>query len=292
MSGICNAVMPAGAVECLKKAGKAQYLIIDALDVSFSSDADFVNLATNKAYVNETLKSYVLKLADYEVGTADPAVTTLDNTRNIVTNKPVPNATAFADMSFCDQQELIKTLKGGTYRIRIVTADNEVLGYKLTDGTIKGFKAEITALTKGMPQKSDVDKNVTLYLNFVSYEEFEASIIAVPDFNMGLALVEATPVGLNMSQTAAYAAGDLAVQINTRCSDGLTGLVTADFVILSSNVTTPTIVAVEGPSGAYTLTIQKSGPVDLVAGDSITFQVQKKTGSVVNFVSNQVKLTV
>jgi hypothetical protein len=283
--------MPSGAVECLKKAGKAEYLIIDSLDVSFASDTEFINSATNKALINESLKSYIFKLSDYEVGTADPTVTTLDNTRNIITNKPIPNATAYADMSFCDQQELVKTLKGGTYRVRIVTADGEMIAYKQDSGVIKGFKAEIMAITKGLPQKADIDKNIVIYMNFASYQEFEQSIIAVPSWNVGLALTEATAVGLNMRPTALYSSGDLPVQINTRCQDGLEGLATIDFVVISSSFATPTITAVDDGSGAYTLTIQKAA-ASLDAGDSITFQVQKKTGDVVDFISNRVELTV
>ena len=62
MSEFCGSVMPAGAVECLKKIGKAEYMVIDDLSVSFADDAAFVNQATNKAFVNDTLLSYILRL--------------------------------------------------------------------------------------------------------------------------------------------------------------------------------------------------------------------------------------
>jgi hypothetical protein len=290
MSEFCASVMPAGAVECLKKIGKAEYLIVDDLSVSFSDDADFINQATNKAFVNETLLSYIFKIADYETGTADPAVLTLDNTRNIITNRPIPNGTVFADMSFCDQQALLKTLKGGTYRVRYITKDGDIYAYQLSSGIKKGFKAEITALTKGIPQKSDIDKNVTIYVNHVSYDEFENAVVGTPDWNPGLELVEATPFGLNMSLAGVYAAGDVNVQVNARCAGAELGLVTADFEVVSSNVTSPTIVAVEVSLGVYTLTIQKDGPVDLAAGDNVVFRVKK--GSPVGFVSGNVSLTV
>jgi hypothetical protein len=290
MSEFCTSVMPAGAVECLKKIGKAEYMIVDDLSVSFADNADFVNQATNKAFVNETLLSYIFKIADYETGTADPNILTLDNTRNIITNKPIPNGTVFADMSFCDQQALLKTLKGGTYRVRYITKDGDIYAYQLSSGVKKGFKAEITALTKGIPQKSDIDKNVTIYVNHVSYDEFENAVVGSPSWNPGLELVEATPVGLNMALASVYTAGDVSVQVNTRCSDGLTGLVTADFEVVESTVVSPTIVAVEVGLGVYTLTIQKDGPVDLAAGDSVTFRVKK--GTPVGFVSGNVNLTV
>lgn len=289
MSKFCTSVIPAGAVECLKKIGKAEYMIIDDLSVSFANDADFINKETNKALINESMLSYIFKIADYEAGTSDPNVLTLDNTRNIITNRPIPNGTVFADMSFCDQQALLKTLKGGTYRVRYITKDGDIYAYQLSSGVKKGFKADITALTKGIPQKSDIDKNVTIYVNHASYDEFENAVVGTPNWNPGLELVESTPIGLNMSLASVYVSDDVNVQVNTRCAGGLTGLVTADFEVVDSSVTGVTIVAVEVGNGVYTLTIHKTAST-LVAGDSVTFRVKK--GSPVGFVSGNVNLTV
>lgn len=291
---LCNQIIPAGAAECLKGAGKLVGIIIDDLSVSFT-DANFANLATNRAFLNETLKSYYLPLADYETGTADPTVLTQFNTRNIIADNPIPNATAFPDMSYCDRQELVKTLKGGTYRVRLVAEGNQVFAYRTDAGVIKGFKADVTALTKGVNQKADLDKNVTVYLNFHSYDEFEQSVVVIPDWNVPQMYKENTPVGLNMFTVTSYntTTGVLVVQVNERCLDGFAGLVTADFEILSSSgLTSPAITATDNGLGSYDLLIQKEAvPEALDAGDSITFQVQNKTGSVVDYISNQFKLT-
>lgn len=296
MSGICVTSMPAGQVECTEKEFQTRYLVVDDLSVSFTNVADFINSNTNKALINEPvsnkIRSYIIPIADYEPGTADATQTTFNSTKNVVIDRPIPNGVYYADLSYCDSSELVRTFKGGDYRVRMISIKNQMKGYLRSDGSIKGFKASVTAITRGLPQKADVDKNFPLYVNFASYEEFENPILVVPNFN-GLDLMEAIPAGLNMTPTGAYATGDLPVQINSRCSDGSTGLVTADFVVISASVSDVTIVSVEGSNGAYTLTIQKDlTPTDLVAGDTVTFQVQQKTGDPILLISNLVTLTV
>lgn len=299
MSGICNSSMPVGTVECLKKMGKMSFIIIDRLNVEFQGTNNLINSSENIALMQEIdpnfkeTSSYIIKVTDYEVTTADPAVTTFDNTRNVVTNRPVPSGTLYADMSFCDQQNLVKVLTGGTYRARIVTVDNEVVAYRQANGIIKGFKCEITAVTKGLPQKADIDKNVPIYFNFVSYEEFENAIIVRPEWSVALSLLEAVPTGMSLYATSAYNAGAVGVQANIRCVGGFEGLVTEDFVIVGGNVTDAEITAAETSLGGYNLTIQKGViPTDLSAGDFVIIQVQKKTGAIVDYISNRFTINV
>lgn len=293
MTNICNAVIPAGAVDCKKLLGKIDYMIIQDRSFSFANPAAFVSLATYLTAIREDLNSHLIKIIGYDVTTDDPNIITLPNTRKIVSNEPIPSMMMNADYSFCDSQNLVKTLNGGTYRVVFITSDNEFLAFQNGAGVIKGFSASVKALTKGLQTEADPEKTVTTYVNFDSYDEFVASVVAVPDWNVGIDLEPEIPVGLNMYATGAYATSELPVQINERCGDGHTGLVTADFVIIrDSGLTTPSITAVEVANGAYTLTIEKEVTTELAAGDSITFQVQKKTGDVIDYISQQYTLNV
>ena len=96
-------------------------------------------------------------------------------------------------------------------------------------------------------------------------------------------LHEAMPEGLNMESTTVFAADDQNVQINVRCSDGVTGLILADFETsaIMSNVSTPAVTAiVENGGGEYDLTIEKDVvPASIVAGDLVVVRTNKLSGS-------------
>jgi hypothetical protein len=145
-----------------------------------------------------------------------------------------------------------------------------------------------------VPQPSDVGNNVKVD---IYYESYDASLNTKPLPLQGWILANeillSSPIGLDMVEEVEYttASSDVDVQIDVRCDTGLEGLLVADFVVLGSNqLDTPAVTAVvDNDNGSYTLTLEKLVvPEALAVGDFMVIQVQKKTGSVVDYASNEI----
>jgi hypothetical protein len=294
---LCNSVLPAGAVECQKRLAKAKYMLINDVNSSYDTEADFLSLAEHISNINESRTSHLVEIIGYENTTDDPNIITLPNTEKQISNEPIPSMTFNASLSFCDSQQLLKTLNGSTYRVEFFTEDGEKLAtFDEGDQVFKGFKASIKALTKGIPVEADPEKMVTMYVFFKQYEEFVNSFVAVPEWGVYPELVNAVPVGLNMRATSKYtsAGGSITVKVTERCGDAFTGLATADFVALrSSDLSDIAFTVVDDGNGAYTVDITKDAvPVNLAVGDSVVIQIQKKTGSVIDYISGELVINV
>lgn len=298
MANLCSSILPVGAVECNKLLGKVEYIIIDQSSVDFDIDGnEIASLSANQLPINTSLTSHFIKVNGYENTTDDPTITTLPNTRKIVSNEPIQSMTMNADFSFCDSQNLLKNLNGANYRVRFITSDNEMLFFRdIVSQKDKGFNASIKAITKGVPTEADPKSLVNIYVNFADYEEFVNSAVVVPEWKASLSLKNAVPVGLNMIPLGSYTntGGSIDVLVSERCKDVFTGLLTADFVALRSNgLDTVAITAAEDGNGQYTLDITKDVvPVNLEVGDHVVIQVQKKTATVVDYVSNEIVINV
>ena len=122
---LCNSVLPAGAVECQKRLVKAKYMLINTANSSYAAEADVLSLAEHIANINENRTSHLVEIIGYENTTDDPNIITFPNTEKQISNEPIPSMTFNASLSFCDSQQLLKTLNGSTYRVEFFTEDGE-----------------------------------------------------------------------------------------------------------------------------------------------------------------------
>ena len=295
MNGICPAILPSGVSKCKKLLGDVKYIMIDKVDVTLTADeavSEFKNLALTREPVSNEIQSHLLKILTPEVTTDDANVVTFANTRKHTTNKPIPSGVFYAESSYSDSIELLKVFNGDTYRIRMFTDDGiQILTFNPSTLKYAGFKAGITATTKGIPQDADPDKLVKLEIQFTSYEEFENSVTVKPEWNISTSILDNLPNGLTIRPTSLYTntTGEIDVQINERDGNDFTGLVSDDIISLSSNrLSDIAIIATDNGNGSYTLAVTKdAAPVNLAIGDRLVIQVQNKTGNVVDYISNQ-----
>ena len=265
-------------------------------DLSFTWAAKDIQANWDNAVKQNGTLYGAASLINYSVTTDDPNnVTEPVSKRKTITNTPVPSFEFFLKSNFCDFKQLLNTLQGGIYGVFYEKQDGSILGRfdqsGSDTGSFKPFRAEITALTKGA-QEIDSVESFKLFVNHQSYDAFlDGYLLTTIDTND---VIASMPVGLNIVKTAAYAAGDQAVQINVRCAAGKTGLVIADFEVdlTRTNVTTPAVTAVvENGGGAYTLTVEKEVvPTSLVDGDIVVLRPKVVSGSDTTHIGNYITI--
>jgi hypothetical protein len=228
-------------------------------------------------------------ITSYENTTDDPNVLTTAKTQKYVTNRPAPSALAYLDSNHCDYMDLVKELKGGHYGVIYYLEDGSYLCKRDKTGNFKPFPARVTAINKGIPLPGDIANNYPLHIHHIDYDDFESAALIKPAWDID-DLILCIPAGLTIGQTSTCASGDVNVQINDRCGDGVTGFVSADFEELATNyLATPSITTVvDSGAGAYTLTLTKGSAADIAAGDYMTFRVKKTVATVVTYLSNRI----
>ena len=286
----CTAYLPSGSVDTKCPMKEVRHIILTTKSFSLGSLTAAYSYATWKAAVDTALTMFPLRgITSYEVTTDDPNVLTTAKTQKYVTNRPTPSAMAYLDSNHCDYMEMVRELKGNHYGVIYYLEDGSILCKRDSKGNFKPFPARVTAINKGIPIPSDIANNYPIHIHHIDYDDFENAAIIHPAWDID-DLILCIPAGLTMWQTGNCASGDVPVQINDRCGDGVTGFVSADFDEVGSNyLVSPSITAVtDSGSGAYTLTLSKAAsPVDIAIGDYITFRVKKTVAGVVTYLSNR-----
>jgi hypothetical protein len=214
----------------------------------------------------------------------------MTSTRKTITDRPIPSAEIYLASNFCDYKEIVNSFQGGSYRLCLVDILGNIFLTKKSDGTVRGFACQLTAIARGFAPK-DTAQGYAVFANFLNYSEFEEAIMISTPFSI-MELIEAMPVGLYLSLTSAISGGSVTVRVNERCGAGKTGLVVADFEVLdSSELVTPAVATVTSISGGdYTLTLTKATSTPLAAGDMVVIRVNKKAASITQYLSNQVQI--
>ncbi len=302
----CITNIPAGKSNCDKLLLAAKWMIISDPSTVYANVDDFISIYEKSKNLNtpnakNRLNSHLMEIYSPENTTDDIAVVTLPNTRKIATTKSIPSITTYGVSSFAGSQILLNDLDGGGYKVEFFGQDGILLGtYNPSSFEYSGFDCNITASTKGIPVDADPEKMVQLHIHFSNYNQFKNSTAKSLKWSAD-DLQEEQPLGLEMISQSKYtfAGGAVDVQINDSNGAGFEDLVTADFVPTDSNkladiAITATEDALKG--GKYSLAITKDAvPVNLAAGDFLSFQVQKKNATVatvVDFISTEVTIQV
>ena len=209
----------------------------------------------------------------------------------------MPAMQAMLEVASGDFIELMNALSNGLYGVYFILTNGNIKGWVDGDGVFQPFSARIHGSTSGVQLLDKPEDYYPLDILFQDYDEFKSAVIADLTWNADRELVAAMPFGLSVIPTAAYnvTSGIQAVQITSRGVDGdllpYTGLITSDFAVISSNVTTPAISASGGTAGLYDIVLNKEAtPVPLAAGDYMIIQVKK--GTPITAVSNELQVTV
>jgi len=293
-SSIYSSTVPAGInQDSLKFESPVRNIVITGISETFSDIANFKNLAQWKTKLQTLLAWMPASLSGYEPRTDDPSESTSTFGKKLITRAATPSMMVNLESNVADFNHLLGTLEGGNYRVFFLHEDGTISAYRTGTGVFKGFKAKITAITKGVPPTEGLEVAFPVYINFVDLEEFKAKKVINPAWNPLLELPAAMPNGLSLEATGVYDTagdGDITVHIEDRCGDGVTGLDETNMEVVTSNdLDTPAVsAATDDGGGDYTVTLAKgAAPASLSSGDYIVFRVKViSTGSIVSDVSN------
>lgn len=288
----------AGLADCGRLLKKVNGVMITDKGTEYT-DTTFVTESVIKlgiASLTTALRNAtVLPFINYERTTDDPSIQTSNLGIKDKDLDPAPSMQGWLDMSLCDYKT-IHELEGIWFDVVLFTTDGLQFGTKKSDGAVKGFRCKI-ATRKDLPPSDNSQSSFPVDFYFRNADEFKNIMVFDPDYNFADVL-DFVPVGLGLSITTAYAAGDVVLQVNERCTNtGKTGLVLADFEILQSNGApiVAVTVLVEDGLGQYTLTIKADSagtPANIASGKFYTMQASADDATFATYLSNVIKETV
>ena len=281
----CGGLTSSGIGECNSRLKKAVALLISIKGTAYTA-AQLATLTQTKTNIALAagIKTLYVPLSGYTATTEKPKEETGSLGTTAIYDDAIPKGTAFMDRSFDDY----KTLWGANNSIvdiEFITKDGSRLMTPTANGTYKGFRAEIYSEV-GIP---DADKPLEahpIHIFFKDVEEFRA-MEALPMAFGKNDVEDVVPVGLNLRAVGAY--GAVAKKIEVKATKrgsavGKAGLTT--WVVLDSNVTTPTVTATDNGAGSYTLEITKATSDALVAGDFVTVQAHLLASTFATYLTN------
>ena len=294
MGEFCGNKLPAGLnSDCLKTPAPVRNLIITDKTLSFASLSAFLNKSIWEGKVETDLSVWAAaELFDYDKTTDDASIETTAFNKKLVNRLGTPSMIAFFDTNVGDYNQLLATLKGGTYGVMFLLEDNTLVARDGGDGLVKPFTCRITASGADIPLKETLANSYPAIVNFTSVSEFKKRLFKVPAWDVNEAILLALPVGLDILAAGAFGAvaDEIEVQINERSGDAVTGLAVADFEVTESNdLDTPAVTTVvDNGLGSYTLTLEKGAvPASLDPGDYMVIRVKALTALVVDQISNE-----
>lgn len=253
-------------------------------------------LATYKAIIAGTSSQTGIYLSflssSYQNNTAEPERNTnaLGVSRKV--SDPLPMLIGFVERSYCDYKTLYD-IDHQDKEIVLLLKSGVAWHTKNSSDVKTGFRSGIS-IRKNAPSADNSVENFPVYMDFQYVDDLNNAEITSLNFSIK-ELDDAVPVGLNMSLVTAYAAGDVVVQINKRCTltpfaditdqtsfeilEPASGSTDLDIDVTAAALTSASI-------GRYTLTIQRnasSTPADLTSG--VWIRAVEDDGSNLTYVS-------
>lgn len=287
--------------DCVQYIEAAENIIIFDASKSFATIGAFQSLENHRVAIQEELKEYVpLGIKGYEStpGTLNKETSDFDGS-SVVTFEGPPSIIMDLQSNPCDWGELMAQLDGAGFRIGFVMKKTgDIMVSVLADGTVKGFLANVYAMSPTLRPQGESFQSYKLSVDFQNLTEFRTFNIIDMPFNPSVELPTRMPAGLTMKTAGSYAASDINVTVFERCSGAYTGTLIVEEITSYDSVTNLPIDSfsssvVNNGAGSYTLTLEKdSTPVTLVAGDWVNIRVATKTGNVYDYVSGELLISV
>jgi len=282
--------------DCVKYIEAAENIIIFDADKSFATVGAFQALEGHRVAIQEELKEYVpVGIKGYEStpGTLNKETSDFDGS-SVVTYEGPPSVIMDLQTNPCDWGELMAQLTGGVFRIGfIMKKTGDVMVSVLADGRVKGFLANVYAMSPTLRPQGESFQSYKLSVDFQNVNEFRLFNLVDMPFNPTVELPTRMPLGLTMKTAGSYAASDINVTVYERCGDPYTGTLTVEEITSYDSVTGLPIDSfsssvVNNGGGSYTLTLEKDAvPATLVAGDWVNIRVATKTSLVYDYVSGE-----
>ena len=285
----CNLNLPLGVADCQSNYGDPKMLGISKEKISYATYGAAQSIASVQALIEED-SSYVVtkKFSNLEVTASDEVSEENGYGESVHVRNTPGSAIVYLETNPCDFTNYTRAFNGGVYYVEVFFGNGFKLLTQKSDGTLEPLKAQLNAIPVGMPALDNKHQQFKMTMKWDNIDQLQNTVLVdiVDDL---IDYEELMPVGWNNEWASAYAASDKDIKVWERCETSNLMSQTPTARIIESNVDTPAVTAGAPTAGVSTLTITKaSTPVTLVAGDYIKFVLESKTGSVVDYSTNEI----
>lgn len=257
---------------------------------SFATKTAASSLEGWRVLQEETLKLYVLKALSGTEVTAIEGVEETDGfgNKHVGAFNP-PSMIMNLNTNPADFAELVK--KGSqTVRGIIFNEDGKKMATQGANGIIRGYEAQMVAIPlapQGSNERGAKKAMYKVHLNFQEVDEFNNTVVW-DDGNKLSDYLENMPIGYDQEITSPLSTDSMSVKITKRGDITVLGTDTFTAEIISSNnCAAPSVTVGAITAGVSVLTIYSTGTTPLVAGQSITYRLVKKTSSIYDIITNE-----
>lgn len=287
----CVNGMPGGAnTGCVSYLSEASFAIITAPSFEWDTVGAVDNIENLRVLLQETRQGFIVSLNGSEVTAPEAQVETTGFGDNYITAENSPTLKGFTKMSACDFKEVLANYKGGTYRVALMLADGSIMTHD-KEPEQNGFIAQVFAHSFGAPGRENQTQQYAITFNFLDGAEFDNYSIIPVNFT-GRDIIDLLPVGLTATTNVKFDGTQVVLNVHTRCvpDDPKSGVMTGE-IIKSTQGIAVTAVPTDNADGTYTVVVQKSGAVDLGAGEYAEFILVVKSGDIYQEITNKIKVT-
>ena len=286
----CTVTAPGGAnTGCINFLGEANYAIVTDPSFKWSDVGAVDNIEQLRVLLQETRKGFIVALNGSEPTLPEANIETSGFGNNYITSENSPSLIGYADMSACDFKEILASWKGGSYRVALFLSDGSIMVHDKGPEQ-EGFLAQVFAHAFGAPGRENQQQMYKITFNFLIGEEFDNYSVVPVNFS-GRDVIELLPIGLTATVNTAFDGTQVILNVFTRCvpDDLKSGVMTGEIVKSTQGVVV-TAVPTDNADGTYTVVVQKTGAVDLAAGEYAEFILVVRDGFIYEEITNKIKV--
>lgn len=284
-----------GMVDCISNYGDPKMFGISNIKTSYANIGAARSIESVRALIEEDASMIVSK--DINGGElTPPEMQSEENSfgkTGFLRIKPA-NDVIFLKTNPADYNGFVGAFHGETYWIEpyLVGGGNSnfKILHKNDDGTLSAFPAEVVAVPVGVPTFEGKNQAFKLNLLWDNIEDWN-NVVLIPLVDPLSDYEDLMPIGWDNEAAGAYAATEQDFRFWERNDVSALMTQTPTARIIDQNVAAPVVTFGAPVLGVSTITATKeSSPVTMVAGEFITFVPESKTGSVVDYTSNEITI--
>lgn len=285
------ATLSLGMAACTKPHGDPKMFGFSNIETSYPSIGAARSIESVRALIEEDASMIVTK--DIHGGEFTPPEAQLEENSfgksSFLRNKPA-NDVIWLKTNPADYNGFVGAFQGESYWIEPYLAPKVKLLKRNGDGTLSGFKGEVVATPVGVPGFEGKNQAFKLQILWDNIEDW-SNVVLVPLVDDLSDYEDLMPIGWDYEAAGAYAATEQDFRLWERTNVSALMTQTPTTRIIDQNVASPAVSAGAPVLGVTTITATKdAAPVTMVAGEFITFVLEDKTGSVVNYTSNPITI--
>ena len=275
--------------DCINYLKEAKFAIVMKAGTAFPDAAALDNIENLRALIQEENSATIIEFNGTEPTAPEVASETTGFGTTFYTNESAPTLLGYAKTNACDFKDLLQSFYESSAAVILGMADKRLLCFDA--GTqLQGFDTQMWAHAYGAPGRENSTQLFKITLNFLDEVEWRSPEVVPVNYTLNdLKLL--LPLGLKAyPSVGTLAAGQAEIAVSVRCvaNSGLTEALEAE--VLNTNAEGVSILPTyNATTGKYDCLVQKTGAVDLVAGEYVEGRLILKSGAIYEKISNVVK---